>query len=336
MSTLNVTSIQNPAAPQANLSLNADGTVTLPVYTAGVAPALFQAGTLWFDTAAPTLLVRNPGNTAWVSAGGGGGGSVTAVTGTLPITVATGTSTPVIAINAATNAAAGSIEIATLAEAATGTDATRASTPETSVPKNAAGMTGAALIPGGNNAARPGTPVKGMTRYNDDDGDPAYMEFYNGTSWSPIATLTTSAPVSVVGQTFVDLVVPAGLSQITIVFGDIATTSGTDVLVQVGPTGGVVTTGYISTSSAVSASVSTTGSTAGFVTYGSTSQANVTMTLTYAGGNIWVEGHYGQITFNGVFGGGSSPVLTGSLTKIKITTVTGTDTFTTGNVSILY
>ena len=320
MSTLNVTSIQNPAAPQANISLNADGTVTLPVYTAGVAPALFQAGTLWFDTAGPSLLVRNPGNTAWVSAGGGGGGgtvtgvtgtapivssggtapilsitpatsgaagsmsaadkakldgaativssvdvsggttgltytggpitgsgtitmagvlavanggtgattqaaaqanllpsqagnpgkllstdgagvlswvaaggtgTVTGVTGTLPITVATGTTTPVIAINAATAAAAGSIEIATLAEAATGTDATRASTPETSVPKDASGMAGAALLPG-SAAAYGGTSATGMIRYNNST-PPAVIEYYNGSAWVALGGLAAAS-----------------------------------------------------------------------------------------------------------------------------------------------
>ena len=109
-----------------------------------------------------------------------GAGTVTNVTGTLPITVATGTSTPLIAINAATNAAAGAIEIATLAEAATGTDATRALTPESGVPKDASGMTGAAILPSGTSAQKPGTPVAGMTRLNTDT---KAMEFYNGTSW---------------------------------------------------------------------------------------------------------------------------------------------------------
>ena len=128
--------------------------------------------------------------TAWTSApaGGGGGGTVTGVTGTLPITVATGTTTPVIAINAATAAAAGSIEIATLAEAATGTDATRASTPQTAVPKDASGMTGAALIPTGTTLQQPATPVAGMLRMNTTN-NPDSLEAYDGTtsSWRQIA-----------------------------------------------------------------------------------------------------------------------------------------------------
>ena len=119
-----------------------------------------------------------------------GAGTVTNVTGTLPITVATGTSTPVIAINAATAAAAGAIEIATLAEAATGTDATRALTPESGVPKDASGMAGAALLPG-SAAAFSGTAATGMIRYNNLT-PPAVIEYYNGSAWIALGGLAAA------------------------------------------------------------------------------------------------------------------------------------------------
>jgi hypothetical protein len=58
MSTLSVSSIQNPAASQANISLNADGSVTLPVYTStGTPPTTIQPGTLWFDLSVPALKI---------------------------------------------------------------------------------------------------------------------------------------------------------------------------------------------------------------------------------------------------------------------------------------
>lgn len=101
---------------------------------------------------------------------GGGGGSVT---GTLPIVV-TGSA---ISINAATTAATGSIQLATAAENAAGTDATKAVTPAFSVPKDASGMTGAAILPGGADGLRPTTPTVGMTRWNSTRG---YLEVYTG------------------------------------------------------------------------------------------------------------------------------------------------------------
>ena len=116
---------------------------------------------------------------------------VSSVTGTLPITVATGTSTPLIAITAATAAAAGAIEIATLAEAATGTDATRALTPESGVPKDASGMAGAALLPG-SAAAFSGTAATGMIRYNNLT-PPAVIEYYNGSAWVALGGLAAAS-----------------------------------------------------------------------------------------------------------------------------------------------
>lgn len=72
---------------------------------------------------------------------------------------------------------------ATLAEAAAGTLNTVFSSPETAVPKDAAGMTGAAIIPGGTTAEQPASAVAGMVRFNSDNG---VMEFYDGTAWSTI------------------------------------------------------------------------------------------------------------------------------------------------------
>jgi hypothetical protein len=75
------------------------------------------------------------------------------------------------------------VTAATLAEAAAGTINTKYSSPETAVPKSSSGMTGAALIPGGNDGARP-SPVTGMLRYNNQGGTPVKMEYYDGAAWS--------------------------------------------------------------------------------------------------------------------------------------------------------
>jgi hypothetical protein len=52
----------------------------------------------------------------------------------------------------------------------------------------ASALTGAILTPGGNDAARPGTLVTGMLRYNDQAGLPAILEFYNGSAWATVPT----------------------------------------------------------------------------------------------------------------------------------------------------
>jgi len=76
--------------------------------------------------------------------------------------------------------ALGGLAAATLVQAAAGTVDTVANTPKTSVPKDASGMTGAAILPSGTSAQQPATPVAGMTRLNTDTKT---LEFYDGTAW---------------------------------------------------------------------------------------------------------------------------------------------------------
>ena len=85
---------------------------------------------------------------------------------------------------------AGGLTAASLAQAAAGTLNTVASTPQTAVPKDASGMTGAAIIPGGISGGRPGTPSGGHFRYNT-TLNPDTMEFYDSTqsAWIALATL---------------------------------------------------------------------------------------------------------------------------------------------------
>lgn len=86
---------------------------------------------------------------------------------------------------------------ATLAEAAAGTLNTVFSSPQTAVPKSGSGMTGAAIIPGGVNGGRPGTPSGGMFRYNT-TYTPDTMEFYDAAqaAWIALATLPQLQDVS--------------------------------------------------------------------------------------------------------------------------------------------
>lgn len=74
----------------------------------------------------------------------------------------------------------GSLNPATLAEAAAGTLTTVYSSPETAVPKDASGMTGAAILPSGTTAQQPGALTAGMTRFNTSTGD---LEYTDGTDW---------------------------------------------------------------------------------------------------------------------------------------------------------
>jgi hypothetical protein len=86
-----------------------------------------------------------------------------------------------------------SVQPATLAEAAAGVISNKYMSPMTSVPKDAAGMTGAALISTGTSGQRP-AGVTGMLRFNTDDD---YMEVYDGSTslWRKLAYLNEASPV---------------------------------------------------------------------------------------------------------------------------------------------
>ena len=74
---------------------------------------------------------------------------------------------------------------ASLAEAAAGVITTKYSSPETAVPKDAAGMTGAAILPAGTTGQQPATPAEGMFRFNaDNDAFEGYGQ--NLTAWEPL------------------------------------------------------------------------------------------------------------------------------------------------------
>lgn len=85
---------------------------------------------------------------------------------------------------------------ASAVEAATGIIFDKYSSPLTAIAKSGTGYSGAALIPGGNNAARPGAPVVGMLRYNS-QSSPAVMEYWDGTTWVEIpSSASISLPPS--------------------------------------------------------------------------------------------------------------------------------------------
>jgi hypothetical protein len=99
--------------------------------------------------------------------------------------------------------------MATAAEAAAGASATLAAPVAYSVPKDAANMTGAAILPSGTDLQRAAiaTPVVGMQRFNTDSGN---EEVYTGATlgWQNLAYSVTPA-------TLVDVTIPTGASTLS-------------------------------------------------------------------------------------------------------------------------
>jgi hypothetical protein len=135
--------------------------------------------------------------------------------------------------------------------------------------------------------------------------------------------------------------IPSWVKRITVMLNGTSKTGATNHLIQLGTAGGIVSTGYTCLTSFTGATnlAGTSTSTAGFITGGdqNTSLVSAIFTIVNVSGNIWVASVVGAVT-NSVYGmsGGGNVTLSDTLTQVRLTTVSGAATFSTGSVNILY
>jgi len=156
--------------------------------------------------------------------------------------------------------------------------------------------------------------------------------FGGGVITSGTSVATTSGTSVTVSNT-----IPSWAKRITVMFNAVSTTGTSNILIQLGTAGGLVSSGYVSGTSAGA----TPTSTAGFLATGSITAAQTTsgvITLSLFGSNTWVEsGNTARDgTANPVCACAGYGAIGGTVTQIAITTVGGTDTFDAGSVNILY
>jgi len=156
-----------------------------------------------------------------------------------------------------------------------------------------------------------------------------------GTAQVAVTDFTTSADFTGI---------PPWVKRITVVFSGLSL-SGTDTaIIRIGPSSGVVSTGYINAQTSVStaAANTTNGSetTGGFSLGGFTSTAGTILygqvVITNITGNTWVSsGVYHARNVDRVASTAGVVVLSDVLTQVSVTR-TGTNTFDSGTINILY
>jgi len=173
------------------------------------------------------------------------------------------------------------------------------------------------------------------------------------TTWYPLAGAGAVAPlvrgtvVTSTSGTYIDFTgIPSWVKRITVMMNGISTNGGSPFLIQIGPSGGIETTGYDSIAGTVTTAANTTrgqGSSAGYILYGTTVASNYApsgvITLVNISGNSWLaSGSMADLVAVGadatVVAG--TKTLAGVLTQVRVTTVNGTDVFDAGTVNILY
>lgn len=176
-----------------------------------------------------------------------------------------------------------------------------------------------------------GSPGAGQIEYNGQffatDSNSARGQLERVTLSTAIAS-TSGTSITFTG-------IPAWAKRVTVMFSNVSTNGTSVVQVQLG-SGSATTTGYVV---ANQAGTSTTNPTTGFPTYGAAASdaRSGTLTFTNITGNTWVgSGISGNTGGSGVSIQGGYIALAGTLDRVIITTVNGTDTFDAGSINIMY
>lgn len=130
--------------------------------------------------------------------------------------------------------------------------------------------------------------------------------------------------------------IPSWAKRVTLMLNDVSLSGTDNILIQIGDSGGIETTGYISSTTNTTSTVTTTFTTAAIqVTLASAGRSSRgIMSFVNMTGNVWV--------FSGCFNDGvaNAQIVSGAktlsdvLTQIRVTR-SGTDTFDSGSVNIL-
>lgn len=149
-------------------------------------------------------------------------------------------------------------------------------------------------------------------------------------------TLGTSQPTT--SGTAIDFTgIPSWVKRITVMFNGVSTNGTSDPMIQLRTAGGVVASGYVSAAMRISAGVQyTTGFGLVGGAWANTNVSSGVIVLTNLVGNVWSEAGNVISGSNTAATSAGSVTLASALTGLRITTVSGTDTFTAGSVNILY
>jgi len=157
----------------------------------------------------------------------------------------------------------------------------------------------------------------------------------NGVTGSVYPLVQGTAQASTSGTSIDFTGIPSWVKRVTVMFSGVSTNGTSALLVQLGDSGGIENTGYVSTS--IQATL-TDSSTAGFIIRSATATNlfSGSMVIKNINGNEWVSDHVvKQSTTANAFGAGDK-TLSATLDRVRITTVGGTDTFDAGSINILY
>jgi hypothetical protein len=161
-----------------------------------------------------------------------------------------------------------------------------------------------------------------------------------GAVYNGIQSATAQASTSGTSIDFTSI--PSWVKRITVMFNGVSTSGTSSVQIQIG-SGSVTTSGYVSSCSYITSGSGTDTSTAAFkLVPGAAQEAAQALgggiVITNVSGNIWSSfGVLGKsATTPATLTSAGVVTLSGTLDRVRVTTVGGTDTFDAGSINILY
>jgi hypothetical protein len=154
--------------------------------------------------------------------------------------------------------------------------------------------------------------------------------------------LTLGTPVASTSGTSIDFTgIPSWVKRVTVMFNGVSLSGSSYILVQIGANGAAEIASYTSGSSRTGGSGATayTSATTGFLVYSGAGAETPSglMSLQTIGSNLWVSAHALNVPpASCTISGAGSKTLSGTLDRVRITTVNGTDTFDAGSINIMY
>jgi hypothetical protein len=177
------------------------------------------------------------------------------------------------------------------------------------------------ILPGGNGTA-----------------DQALVTNGSGTlSWADRGRMVQGTIVNSTSGTSIDFTgIPSWVKRVTVAFNDVSTNGTSNPIIQLGA-GSFTTSGYSSVATVATAATTVIAFSAGFgIPSGlATNTIAGQYIFTNQAGNTWVGSAVLTVSGNLMLSSGRLN-LSGTLDRVRITTVNGTDTFDAGLINILY
>lgn len=169
---------------------------------------------------------------------------------------------------------------------------------------------------------------------------------YTRASGAPVVpgSITLGTSTATTSGTSIDFTgIPSSAKRITMSLNEVSTNGTSIPLIQLGDSGGIEATAYLSSAGTISSTPGATNFTTGFGlrsgVFATTMfiSGTVTFTLEKASTNTWVcSGNLSRSDAANVVSVSGAKSLSATLDRIRLTTVNGTDTFDAGEVNITY